>query len=416
MTRLLGLICMLFVFVPAILAQETHGIDADWLPAVQASNTLGEASGVVGRNLAVDSQGKLHLVWTEQNQNSLDVYYARSADGGITWSASQDIVPEAQLPVFSPNIVVGSDDTLHLVWNARAPQAVQLHYRQSRDGGNTWSAPIVISGDIPRNAAGHSISVDLRHRVHVAWHVGNPDTDAEATQIYYTRSVDNGSTFAVPRRLNMGSGHAAFPRFTVEGTSGDVLAVAWRDNRNQPDWDVYLAVSTDGGATFTERVGHAARRNREWDPEVLVDAAGILHLAYMDLGQPPNSYIVYLQSADAGQTWTTARTVSKANGRFPFWAADFANDGFWLFWKDEQDFLTPACPQPSRCADIIGMYSNDGGQTWSDTEFVTDYGAEELKFPAFAVSRTGIVYATWSIRNATTNRETVYVTHRTSAP
>lgn len=416
MLRLLGLFCMMLAFIPAVLAQETHGIDTDWLPAVQASHTLGEASGVVGRNLAVDSQGKLHLVWTEKDQNNFDVYYARSEDGGMTWSASQDVVPEARLPVFSPNIVVGSDDTLHLVWSARVSQAVQLHYRQSRDGGNTWSAPLVISGEIARNAAGQSISVDLQQRVHVAWHVGNPDTDAEPTQIYYTRSVDNGVTFEAPRQLNLGNGHAAFPRFTVEGTSGEVLAVAWRDNRNQPDWDVYLAVSTDGGATFVERVGHAERQNREWDPEVLVDAAGNLHLAYMDLGQPPYSQIVYLRSADAGQTWTQASVVSEANGRFPFWAADFANGGFWLFWKDEHDFLTPACPQPSRCADIIGMYSGDGGQTWSDTEFVTDYNTEELKFPAFAVNNAGIVYATWSIRDAATNRETVYVTHRASAP
>lgn len=416
MLRLSGLLFVIFMFVPAMLAQETHGIGADWLPAVQASDTLGEASGVVGRNLAVDSQGKLHLVWTEKNQNSFDVYYARSEDGGITWDAGQDIVPGARLPVFSPNIVVGSDDTLHLVWNARSSQGIQIHYQQSRDAGSTWSSPLIISGEMPRDTAGHSISVDLRQRVHVAWHVGDPDKDTDATQVYYTRSVDNGITFAAPRQLNTGSGHAAFPRFTVEGTSGDVLAVAWRDNRNQPDWDVYLAVSTDGGATFTERVGHAERQNREWDPEVLVDAAGILHLSYMDLGQPPNSSIVYLQSADAGQTWSEARIVSEVNGRFPFWAADSANGGFWLFWKDERDFLTPACPQPSRCADIIGMYSGDGGQTWSTTEFVTDYGAEELKFPAFVVSNTGISYATWSIRNAATGRETVYVTRRTSAP
>lgn len=397
-------------------AQATHGVSAAWTPPVQVSSTAGNSSGVVGRSFAIDSRGVLHVVWVERSANNqgFDVYYAQSTDDGVTWSAARDLF-NAQLPAYSPNLVTAPDDTLHLVWTDRRKGTAREFYSRSFDGGATWEAPRNISGDHTRDAGSHTISVDTQNRVHIAWHLGNPDEDTQPTEIYYVRSVDGGATWEAPRKLNTGSGHAAFPRFTVEGTSGDVLAIAWRDNRRNPDWDVYLAVSADGGASFTEKVGQATPQ-RDWDPEVMVDPAGVLHLSVMMLGKPGEGRIEYRQSTDLGDTWTESVVLNTADARFPFWAVSHPNGVMWLFWKDERDFLGDSCPPPSRCADIIGVYSKDGGQNWSEPEFVTDFGSIEVKFPSPILAPSGRPYMMWSATNPATGREVVYVNSRASAP
>lgn len=228
------------------------------------------------------------------------------------------------------------------------------------------------------------------------------------------RSTNGGSSFGARQKLNQGSGHAAFPRFSVAGASGNLLAIAWRDNRASPDWDVYLAVSTDGGQSFSERVG-AATAQRDWDPEAIVDANGVIHLGIMTL-QPPYASVDYRRSTDQGQSWSASVTLSEASSRFPFWAPDNAHGVIWLFWKDERDFLTPNCPGPERCADIAGKYSSDGGLTWSAQELVTDLGSVEVKFPALAVGPDGRPHALWSDRRAGPNVENLYLRSRLSTP
>ncbi|MFQ5594735.1 MAG: exo-alpha-sialidase, partial [Anaerolineae bacterium] len=293
----------------------------------------------------------------------------------------------------------------------------RIYYSRSFDGGDTWETPREISGGNTRDAAEQSISVDTRNRVHIAWHVGNPDVDTVPTEVYYTRSTDSGDTFETPKRLNTGSDHAGFPRFTVQGTMGDLLAIAWRDMRNGHDWDVYVAVSTDSGATFTERFVYDSGRN-DWDPEVTVDADGVLHLAYFtDRDGPTNSAIDYGRSTDQGQSWSTPVVLSEASSRFPSWAPDIAHGVLWLFWKDERDFTrVEGCTAQNRCADIAGKYSADGGQTWSEMEFITDLGNVELKLPAFIVGADGRPHVMWSDPRYGLEQEAVFVKSRLAAP
>ncbi|MCZ7567583.1 MAG: exo-alpha-sialidase [Ardenticatenaceae bacterium] len=401
---------------PTSTPDGSHGASANWRAEVQVSNTGGASVGAVGRTLAVDSQNHLHVVWTENSGASFDVYYARSIDGGKTWSASQDIA-NSPLPAVSPNIAVGPDDTLHAVWNdRRAGGTARLYYSRSFDGGTTWETPRDLTGPNSCDTAGASLSVDDRNRVHLAWHVGTPAEGEPPTQVFYTRSLDAGDTFETPRRLNSTEAHAAWPRFSVEGTTGDLIAIAWRDNRRNPDWDIYLAVSADGGTTFTERVGQASS-NRDWDPDVTVDPAGVIHLSLMTYRAGGAGVAVdYQRSTDQGRTWSPPMTLSEAFSRFPFWAPDHDHGVLWLFWKDERDLGSAGCSGENHCADIAGKYSTDGGQTWSEMEFVTDLGSTEVKFPSPAVGPDGRPHVVWSDQRYGPSQEAMFVRSRLTAP
>lgn len=398
-------------------AQETHGRGPQWSEPSLVSSSAGPSGGSVGRGLAVDSQNNLHALWTE-NSNGFDVYYARSKDGGLTWSAGIDLA-NSPLPAFGANIAVGPDDILHVVWVDRRDGSARLYYTCSHDSGQTWEVPRAISGDNPRDAAVASISIDLQNRVHVAWHFGDADanTSGEPAEVFYTRSLDGGATFELPKKLNTDAHAAAFPRFSVQGTSGDVIFIPWRRQEQGFNWDIYGAVSVDGGASFTE-VKLFASPEADFDPDGFVDVNGVWHLSFFSQrggGRVP--MIDYARSTDGGITWSEPTTLSQVRGRFPFWVYDYRRDVIWLFWKDERDFVRDGngvCSGRDFCADVVAHYSTDGGMTWSELEFATDLGNTEVRFPSPAVGADGRVYVAWSAELE--GVEKLYLSSRAAAP
>ena len=142
---------------------------SEWGSERQVSNTGGYSSGSVGRGLTVDSRGYLHVLWTEVRGSQYDVLYARSTDGGGTWSPGVDL-SNSTLPAMGGNIAIGPDDTLHAAWaDRRQGGNLRIYYSRSFNSGASWETPRDVSGD-RGNAATPSISVDTRQRVHIVAH------------------------------------------------------------------------------------------------------------------------------------------------------------------------------------------------------------------------------------------------------
>ena len=418
-----NIIPMLFFFGLAYALTSLHAVYAaqsvshDWGPEFQVNNTSGPASGVVGRGLAVDSHNQLHATWTDRSSGKMRAYFASSADKGQNWSNAIDLSLSAR-PAYGPNIAIGPDDILHVAWLDRIDEQARIYHSRSLDGGLSWETPKAVSAESEIDAYSISISVDASKRVHLSWHAGDPNSETEIAQVYYARSLDNGITFQEPLKLNTSAdAHAAFPRFDLQKNAGELVAVAWRDRR-AGNWDIYVAVSTDAGESFQEYFVYAAPGEQfDYDPEVIADPNGVLHLAYFS-NQRGGSVINYQYSSDQGQTWSKVNVLSERGifSRFPLWVPDFEHETMWLFWKDERDLGTEACPQPSPCADVVARYTTDEGLTWSELEFVTDLGAIEVKLPSPAVGPDGIVHVIWSDSRAGLDLERIYIKSRLNTP
>jgi hypothetical protein len=170
-------------------------------------------------HLRLDSQGVLHLVYLNQS-DAPGVYYVRSADQGQTWSEPTwldvDILPD-HIP---DGLSFDLDDTdgLHVVWfyGALAPgaRADWVRYARSLDGGRTWSAPYTIDRYIPgsthflTNAS--PIMIVQRQTVHVIWAAG------DLPYRYHRYSADAGQTWSEPKHI-FGQLHGqAFDGLTID--------------------------------------------------------------------------------------------------------------------------------------------------------------------------------------------------------
>ncbi len=380
---------------PQVPAAGPATASGPWSAEVQVSSGQTQAVGAVGQTLAVLPDGTRLIVWRGGGRGGTAVL-SRSRDG-VSWSAPTAI-PGTEFTQ-SPNIAAAPDGTVHLIWGQRRGPKMTMLHMASRDGGRSWGGATQLSPYTTDQQRGQAIAIDDKGRVHVAWHLGDPQQGTTPATVWYTRSGPGGRGFSAPQQLGGSlAGHAAFPRLVLTGASGDVVAVPYRAQQDPPDWDVLVSVSRDGGKTFTT---HTAVDTpfRDWDPEAWVDADDVIHLAWMtQRGGGKGVTVDYARSSDFGRTWTTPISLNQVTGRFPSWAADPDGRSAWLLWKDERDWGTPPCVGRERCADLIGAFTSNGGRTWTQPELFTDKGSVEVKFPSVTVDDQGQLHVMWSDR------------------
>jgi hypothetical protein len=146
-------------------------------------------------NVAVDTDGNIHMVWEDNNPGDYEIYYRRSTDGGVTWAGAKRLTWNSG-DSRNPVITSDSDDNIHVVWDDGTPGRQEIYHRRSTDKGMTWKAVkrlTQLNGDsqVP------SIAVDPSDNVHIVWFDMTPGNN----EIYYSRSADEGVSWSKPKRM-----------------------------------------------------------------------------------------------------------------------------------------------------------------------------------------------------------------------
>lgn len=203
--------------------------------------------------------GAIYVVWhddraTTPGDASWDVYLSRSTDGGMTFSPSvrvnEHVVNAYQ---YEPDLAVAPDGSVYVSWQRYAYDSAisqwdsDVYVARSTDGGVTFG-PSVKASDGPGNQFKSAIGVGPSGRVYVAWSDFRADSSGD---VYLAHSTNGGASFSANIRVNPTAGQAqVYPDLAVDG--GERVYVAWLDARRAASAvsDVYMARSTDLGLTF----------------------------------------------------------------------------------------------------------------------------------------------------------------------
>ncbi len=194
-----------------------------WAPNHPIS--MGEACPCCRTALASAPGGVVYAAWrTVLPGNIREIVVARSSDRGATWSepvrVQNDQWQVDACPHAGPALAVDSRQRLHVTWWSGKESAAGVFYARSDDGGKSFTHVTPLGTAEFSQPAHVQLAVGDSGVVAVAWDDGTLQTPRVALRI----SRDHGSHFA-PARYVSAEGHAA--SFPVLALNGKNLTVAW---------------------------------------------------------------------------------------------------------------------------------------------------------------------------------------------
>lgn len=225
------------------------------------------------------TNNNIYLTWTQfdnygsSNLNDKSIIlFSKSTDEGETWTNAkkiniidgdcidEDNTVEGAVPAVGPN------GEIYVAW--AGPNGIV--FNKSLDEGETWlneeiaidPMPTGWDYSIPGISRANGLPItkcDLSGGpnngiIYVNWsdqRNGNNDTD-----IWMSKSTDGGDTWSAPKRVNDDppGKQQFFTWMDIDQTNGNLFFIFYdRRDYNNNNTDVYLAFSTDGGETITNR-------------------------------------------------------------------------------------------------------------------------------------------------------------------
>lgn len=223
-------------------------------------------------DMGADEAGRFHIVWLddrEENGNFQGLRYARSTDGGRTWSRNQTL-DEAACTCCWTRLQIGLEGILHVLYRDANPQDMALF--QSMDAGATWRRAGTVGRfewmflGCPHTGGGLSMARGTgTGSLHsVVW------TGKEgALGLHHLVSKDNGRTWGASRRLSQ----AAAARGDIAARDLQHLAAVW-DEAKRNGSAIIFASSCDGGQSWARPARISAPETVATHPTVLATATG----------------------------------------------------------------------------------------------------------------------------------------------
>jgi hypothetical protein len=251
---------------------------AIWAYGAQATTiNLGD-----GHNPAISSDGQGHLFvvfeGVDNNSGSADIFYSSSNDGGRTWTKRLDVSPTAGVST-RPRVAIEKGGAIDVVWTdtASGENSPDIFFTRSTDGGHTWNKPIDIS-NTPGISSDPVVAVGQDNTIHVVFtDDGRGDRNRD---VFYTSSTDGGKTWSKDRSLENVSntpGDSSSPAIAV-GADG-IVHIAWKDDSAVDQIpQIYYSQRTQNA--WSNAVNVSKSRRYSYHPIIACGATGRIYITW----------------------------------------------------------------------------------------------------------------------------------------
>jgi hypothetical protein len=324
-------------------------------------------------------EDKIHVVWMDQRHypisNVPEIYYMNSTDGGKTWNPEVRLTFVESLKEY-PRIAVNGNN-IHIIWidDRDSSGHQKIYYKNSTDGGNTWSVDRRIS-PLTTDTNVQNADIDVNGKdVHVVY----PDV----FQLYYINSTDNGITWSVPQQLTGSTRDSQFPAITVNQSNVHIVWMDHYDRFGNPTMGaIFYINSTDGGISWTEDFNITPMNLDAGYPDIAVEGDNV-HVTYCE-EQSSLWQIYYRRSEDSGITWSEEFMLSNSPEDLSRSVVKVRENDIFTLWSDKKDPI----------AEVYLRNSSDNGQNW-DNEIRMTYDPATCAYPYIAIGNESL-HLVWS--------------------
>jgi hypothetical protein len=351
--------------------------------------------------------------WSDGTMDKVDVWTeAGTARLDHAWRPNTRVNDVADQGKMAPSVTwvlssTGSATETHFVavWEDEREQDhyPDITFARSTDGGGTWSSDVLVGGAHQHNRSQNSPDMAARladGSLWVVWQDSHPAGDDG--DIYYATSSDRGNNWSAAAPVATRSGTQLQPGIVAHAQSGTMYAV-WEDEIDDGG-DIYVSYynpDVDSAWSTPVAVSDDSSGSQQREPNVAADTDGNLYAVWEDFRDDPAGYDshVYFSRWISGTTWGE-------------WSADVRLSDASMDWAGDPDIVTgpggvvyaawyERVPTGPATYDfqIVVARSDDSGAAWSRSvvrrlhnasAFGGNYGA-----PALGVNRAGLVHVAW---------------------
>lgn len=272
---------------------------AEWEPAFQLTDN---GSAMVAKSWSISASfgGIVHVTWVDTSAGSTQIFYKRSQDHGITWEAGRCLTKTPGHPE-NPSVSIAGvmNPVTHIIWDDDRDSNKEIYYKRSSDWGITWSADKRLT-----NAPASSVDPTVHGciccgaDVRIVWmdkRNGNAD-------IYYKYSTDNGIIWSDDIQLTDDPSVQLHPSIAF---CRELVQVVWIDFRNGYA-ETWGRRSTDCGATWETETCLSSEKPYDLAYPTIAHVDSTFHLFWIASSEKKgdaNAAVFYKRTTDLGMTW-----------------------------------------------------------------------------------------------------------------
>jgi len=363
-----------------VVGQNFSNIKVNQITAGDQNNDGGTSIAAYGSNV--------YLLWQDFGSTYFS-FVSKSTDGGVTFTDGVKV--GVNDPHIFGAITTDNSGSVYVAWCGMdgGDNLNGIYFSKSTDETATFSAPLKISdnGVFPQIAT-------RGNNVYIFFYMTNLNDENYPNSnlgYYFARSTNGGETFESPFIItdNIINGITLdSPNSMFVDNSGNIYCI-WNDGRRVSSTDIYVAKSTDNGASFgtniivNELSGSSDKIRTA--PNIAVSGSNV-YVAWRqeDDGQGSNRKILFAKSTDGGASFGAATEIASGGWGSPSLALNPNGDIYIAY--------------PNNTGTQNGIFctrSNDQGNTFPVTAFINSVNAN-AKDPSIFVDANNILYSVWT--------------------
>ncbi len=278
----------------------TFGNKVKLLPASGHLMTFDTSMQKVGNVIYITGEDEIGCS-DNPNVCSYDILLWKSIDNGATFEIPihiATVVNPVDLNVYS------SENNVYAVWNQLAGDEVDMFLAKSNNGGNSFSNPQIIGQKLGESSSPHMVASGKD--LYVIWKYDNGNIvnkgigfgPRPTSGIFLTQSHDGGNTFSEP--LDM-SGPVGTSYWSNIAASGNSVFVSWGTKFGDKE-EVFIRKSMDNGTIFDDAIKLTDEKQDYFQTQMISSGKNV-YIA-MDTSLPGDDLFL-VASNDYGNTFGT---------------------------------------------------------------------------------------------------------------
>ena len=189
--------------------------------------------------------------------------------------------------------------------------------------------------------------------------------------IYFKKSVDNGTTFSKPINLSNNTGFSEHPQIAV--SKNGIIFIIWADNTDSNNTEIMFTKSDDNGTTFSKPVNLSNNSQNSNNQEISAFNENVYIVWQdIDLNNNKNSSIMFKSSIDSGNTFNdTIELATNTIEAYP--KVNSYEDYVYIVWNSENNNLS----EDNKNNGLFFIKSNDRGNTFENSIRIAHYNFGE---------------------------------------